>query len=144
MGPSNLIGIMVGKLNQNSTQEVGLGWEPLRFMKSFIVTDPVHEANHTTCLSDSKSTWYPDMDKLNCESCKQFNSVLHCVASSVAFMSFDHYMKAISIFCTFYNVKIEDKNKWSLQNKCFLLWGFLFVLFVYLVSLPLYAVSVCL
>ena len=72
-------------------------------MKTLMVTDPVHEANHTTCLPDTLSTWYPGMNKLNWESCEQFNSVICCVASSVAF---ENYMLVVQIFCAFYNNKI--------------------------------------
>ena len=77
-------------------------------MNTRIVTDPVHEANHTTCLPESLSTWYPDMTALNKESCEQFNAVLRCVASNVAYMTFEHYMKAITIFCAFYKCKMEE------------------------------------
>ena len=86
-------------------KEIGLNREPERFMKTMIVTDHVDESNHTTCLPDSKSSWYPDMKKLNKESYEQLNSILRCVASSVAYMSFDHYMLAITVFCAFYNLK---------------------------------------
>ena len=46
-------------------KEVGLAREPERFMRTTILTDPVHESNHTTCLPDYKSSWYPEMKKLN-------------------------------------------------------------------------------
>ena len=72
-------------------------------MKTVMVTDPVHEANHTSCLPDTMSTWYPRLNELNRESCEQFNSVLRCVASSVAFMTHENYMLALTIFCGFYN-----------------------------------------
>ena len=78
----------------------------MRGMKTVMVTDPVHESNHSTCLPETKSTWYEDMKKLNKESCEQFNSVLRCVATSVGFMTFENYMLAIQIFCAFYNRKM--------------------------------------
>ena len=75
----------------------------MRGMKTVIVTDPVHESNHSTCLPETKSTWYQDMNKQDKEGCEQFNSVLQSVATSVQFMTFENYMLATQIFCAFYN-----------------------------------------
>ena len=86
-------------------KEVGLNREPKRMLNTFMCTDPVHEANHSRCSASFRSTEFANMDRLNREACEQFNSVLRSIASSVAFMSFDHYMLAIKVFIYFHNLE---------------------------------------
>ena len=85
-------------------KELGLNREPHRMMKTVFATDPVHEGNHSRCSESFQSTAFQNMDKLNREACEQFNSVLRGVASSVAFMKFEHYMLAIKIFMYMHNL----------------------------------------
>ena len=86
-------------------KEMGLNREPSRMMKTLFCTDPVHEDNHTRCLESYSSTQYRSLDALNKEACEQFNSVLRGIASSVAYMTFDHYMLAIKLFMYFHNME---------------------------------------
>ena len=76
----------------------------VEWWKLFFCTDPVHVDNHTRCLESYSSTEYRSLHALNKEACEQFNSVLRGIASTVAFMTFDHYMLAIKIFIYFHNL----------------------------------------
>ena len=85
-------------------KETGMNREPRRMMRTFMCTDPVHETNHTRCSTSFRSTNFRTMDNLNREACEQYNSVLRSIASSVAYMTFEHYMLAIKIFMYFHNL----------------------------------------
>ena len=85
-------------------KELGLNSEPRRMMQTLFCTDPVHQDNHTRCLASYQSTEYRSLSALNKEACEQFNSVLRGVASSVAYMKFEHYMLAMKTFIYFHNI----------------------------------------
>ena len=91
-------------------KEMGLNREPARFLKMKFASDPLHIDNHTTCSEAFKSTIHSEMKILNKEACEQFNSVLRSVQTSVSYMKFDNYLRAIKIFITFHNLKANDGN----------------------------------
>ena len=86
-------------------KELGLNREPARFLKMRFASDPLHIYNHSTCSESFKSIIYPDMKRLNKEAAEQFNSIIRSVQSSVSYMTFDNYMRAIRIFVAFYNLR---------------------------------------
>ena len=88
-------------------KELGLNREPQRFLDLLVCSDPVHCDNHTPCLPTFLSTKYPQLQKANKESCEQFNAVLRNIGHSVTYMKYDHYVRAISVFMAFYNMR-ED------------------------------------
>ena len=92
-------------------KEFGLNREPKRIMDILVTTDPLHVYNHTSCSESFKSTLYPKMKILNCEACKQFNSLLRNIQQSVTYMTFDHYMRALCVFIAFYNLRGIDTYK---------------------------------
>ena len=86
-------------------KEFGLNRKPKRIMDILVTTDPLHVYNHTSCSESFKSTLYPKMKILNCEACKQFNSLLRNIQQSVTYMTFDRYMRALCVFILFYNLR---------------------------------------
>ena len=96
-------------------KEMGLNREPEKFLKMKFASDPLHIENHSTCSDSFKSTVHSEMKQLNKEACEQFNSLLRSVQTSVSYMKFENYLRAVKVFIAFYNLRgmekwFEEKN----------------------------------
>ena len=86
-------------------KEVGLNRELKLYMENRSATDNFHEDNHTSCLPGFRSSLYNDLQSRNTEACEQFNALLRRIGSSLMFMTFDHYINAVRVFCAMYNLR---------------------------------------
>ena len=96
--------------NSCKLKEYGLNRELARFMKIQITTDNFHEENHTTCSSSFKSSQYDGLNKVNTEAAEQTNSILRRISSSTTFMSPELYMKSLTFFMGYQNMKSNSKK----------------------------------
>ena len=83
--------------------------ELLRFMNIQITTDIFHEENHTTCTPAFKSSKYDSLKNVNSEAAEQTNSVLRRVASSTTFINPKLYIKSLTLFMAYQNLKSNAK-----------------------------------
>ena len=90
-------------------KEYGLNRELLRFMKIWITTDKFHEENHTTCSPLFKSSRYDQLKSLNTETAELTNYILRRIACSTTFMNLQLYMKSITFFMAYQNLKSNKK-----------------------------------
>ena len=86
-------------------KEVGLNRELKMYMENLCATDNFHEENHTGCLPSFRSSLYNDLQSRNTEACEQFNALLRRIGSSLMFMTFNHYVTAVKVFCAMYNLR---------------------------------------
>ena len=87
------------------SKEMGLNRELKIYMENRSVTDNFHEENHTGCVPSFRSSLYTDLQSRNTEACEQFNALLRRVGTSLMFMNLDHYINAVRVFCSMYNLR---------------------------------------
>ena len=86
-------------------KEFGMNREPDVYSDFNVVSDPFHEPNHTTCSDSYKSTQNPKFREQNKEAAEQFNSILSRISTPLLFMKPENYMRALTIYCAYQNVK---------------------------------------
>ena len=101
-----LTGCMMPPERQKSL--FGMSREPDVYSDLNVVSDPFHEPNHTTCSDSYKSTQNPKFREQNKEAAEQFNSILSRISTPLLFMKPENYMRALTIYCAYQNVK----SKW--------------------------------
>ena len=87
------------------SKEVGLNRELKIYMENRSVTDNFHEENHTGCIPSFRSSLYTDLQSRNTEACEQFNALLRRIGTSLMFMNLDHYINAVRVFSSMYNLR---------------------------------------
>ena len=84
-------------------KEFGMNREPNIYSEFYIVSDPFHEPSHTT--HSVKSTVNARFREKNKEAAEQFNRILSRITTPLPFMKPSKYMRALTIYCAYQNVK---------------------------------------
>lgn len=90
-------------------KEYGLNRELARFLNIQITTDRFHECNHTTCTDSFKSSVYEANKHINTEAAEQTNSVLRRIGNSTTYMNPELFLKVLSFFMAYQNIKNQEK-----------------------------------
>ena len=90
-------------------KEYGLNRELARFLNIQITTDRFHECNHTTCTDSFKSSVYETNKHVNTEAAEQTNSVLRRIGNSTTYMNPELFLKVLSFFMAYQNIKNQEK-----------------------------------
>ena len=89
---------------------------PWRCRRWTFVIDRVHFKNHKNCSSAYNMDSYKWLDGINSQVCEQKNNSLRKMSTSLAYMSFQNYLKTLTLFFTYTNLKVKGNvvsPKWQ-------------------------------
>ena len=104
---------------------------PWRSRRWTFVIDRHHYKNHKLCSSAYNMDSYKWLDGVNSQVCEQRNNQLRKMAKSLAHMTFKNYLRNLTLFFSYTNLKIKkviDCPKWN-WNKNIIVFVFLNLLF---------------